>query len=274
VLLLSTEDSPSKTSVAQWMAWGATPEDRARIFIADEPFTLDHQGVEMLENEIAQLRPNLIVIDPIVALIGADTDMNKQNAVRGILGPLAKLAQRSDVPIVIVAHARKSGAKKALHSLMGSVDFSAAVRSVLHVGLDPDDKGTSIVAHSKSNLAELGPSLRFRIDREDGFQWLGEDDRTADELTGAPRAAKQRRERERAEDLLRDLLGNGPQLQTVINAQAEANGISGRTLARAKEALGISSRQLKGPDEKAAFGVEPRNTAWIWELPNPVRQAA
>jgi hypothetical protein len=84
----------------------------------------------------------------------------------------------------------------------------------------------------------------------------------------------QRRERERAEELLRDLLANGPQLQTVIHAQADANGISERTLARAKQALGITSRELKGPEEKAAFGIEPRNTAWIWELPNPVRQAA
>jgi AAA domain len=220
------------------------------------------------------VEPDLVVIDPIVSFIGSDTDMNRQNDVRAILGPLAKLAQQCNVPILIVAHARKSGSGKAMHTLMGSVDFSAAVRSVLHVTLDPDDDDVSIVSHGKSNLARRGASLRFRVDDEGAFQWLGEDDRTADELTGAPRILTQRRERERAEDLLRDLLASGPQLQTVIQEHAKANGISDRTLQRAKKSLDITSRQLKGPAEKAAFCVEPGTTAWVWELPTPVRQAA
>jgi hypothetical protein len=274
VLLLSVEDSPSKTSVPQWIKWGATLEDRGRISIAEEAFTLDKDGIALLGREISGQKPDLVVIDPIVSFIGSDTDMNRQNDVRAILGPLAKLAQQCNVPILIVAHARKTGSGKALHTLMGSVDFSAAVRSVLHVTLDPDDDDVSILSHGKSNLARRGASLRFRVDDQGAFQWLGEDDRTADELTGAPRIPVQRRERERAEDLLTDLLASGPQLQTVIQEHAKANGISERTLERAKKSLGITSRQLKGTAEKSAFCVEPGTTAWVWELPTQVRQAA
>jgi len=267
VLLLSVEDSPTKTSLPQWIAWGATMGDRERINIAPDPFTMDSEGMAMLEREVRLWKPKLVVIDPIVSFLGDQTDMNRQNQVRGILGPLAKMAQELNIAIVIVAHARKSGARKAMHALMGSVDFSAAVRSVLLVSLDPDDDDVSIVSHGKANLAKRGPSLRFSLDEANNFHWLGEDDRTADELTGAPKVAKERREKVQAMDLLRELLSNGPQLANVIKEHAGANEISARTLDRAKDALGIVSRQLKGAEEKAAFGIEPRVTAWIWEFP-------
>jgi len=147
------------------------------------------------------------------------------------------------------------------------VDFSAAVRSVLHVTLDSDDDDVSIVSHGKSNLAKRGPSLRFSMDEGGVFQWLGEDERSADELMGSPKTAKERREKGKAMELLVELLSNGPQLATVISEHAAANEISLRTMNRAKDSLGIKSRQLKGTQEKAEFGIEPGATAWIWELP-------
>jgi hypothetical protein len=59
VLLLSVEDSPSKTSVPQWIKWGATLEDRGRISIAEEAFTLDNAGVALLKAEISEWNPTL-----------------------------------------------------------------------------------------------------------------------------------------------------------------------------------------------------------------------
>ena len=56
---------------------------------------------------------------------------------------------------------------------------------------------------------------------------------------------------------LSDMLANGPVLQTEIKEAAEANGISARTLFRAKKDLKVrADKDRTKPDGK-----------WTWQLP-------
>jgi predicted ATP-dependent serine protease len=118
--MLSTEDSLTKTVVPQLLKWGATKNDLRRLYLLEEDFTLDAEGVAMVERAIEELKPDMVFLDPIVSFIGSDVDMNSQNQVRNVLRPLAGLAKRHNVPIVTVAHARKSGGRARFRGLLRS----------------------------------------------------------------------------------------------------------------------------------------------------------
>ena len=59
-------------------------------------------------------------------------------------------------------HLTKSVRSKSIYRGMGSIDLTAAARSVVLVGTHPE-KGTGM-CHIKSNLAPLGPSLGYTLD--------------------------------------------------------------------------------------------------------------
>jgi hypothetical protein len=74
---------------------------------------------------------------------------------------------------------------------LGSIDFTAACRSVLMVGFDPDDADTRVVAHAKSNLEKMGPSQSYTI-KAGRFAWAGRSSLSAEDLSGPPPDADQR----------------------------------------------------------------------------------
>jgi hypothetical protein len=80
-----------------------------------------------------------------------------------------KLAESTGAAVLLVAHLNKSPSSDPLQRLGGSVGLPAAARSVLLLAADPDDldgdDGSSrVLAHVKSNVSELAPSLLLRID--------------------------------------------------------------------------------------------------------------
>jgi hypothetical protein len=67
---------------------------------------------------------------------------------------------------------------------LGSIDLTAAARSVLLAGWDPDDHSRRAIAHIKSNLAPEGPAVGYTIN-EQGFLWTGPSDLTAARILAA-----------------------------------------------------------------------------------------
>ena len=65
---------------------------------------------------------------------------------------------------------------------LGSIDFTAAARSILVVGRIQDEPAVRIIAQSKNSLAPEGKSIAFELDPEHGFQWKGACEITVDEL--------------------------------------------------------------------------------------------
>ena len=73
----------------------------------EQAFSLANIGVmEAAVSQLPDLR--LIIIDPIGSFLGGKVDAHRDNEVRGVLAPLAKLAERSGAGVVVVAHRRKS----------------------------------------------------------------------------------------------------------------------------------------------------------------------
>ena len=110
-----------------------------KVHAITKPLVFDKAGAAILKREIEQVGPAIVIIDPIVAYLPEKTDMNSASAVRPVLARLAKVAEETGVAIAFVRHLAKGTRDKAIYRGLGSIDFTAACRSVLMVGFDPND---------------------------------------------------------------------------------------------------------------------------------------
>lgn len=251
-LILTAEDGLADTLRPRLDRLGA---DVDRIFGFEDLLDLGSpEGLATVERAIATHRPRLVIIDPVVAYVGARTDLHRANQVRAVLGPLARLAAKTRTSIVAVRHLNKSQGVQSLYRGQGSIDFTAAARSVLLVGTDPDEPEQRVVIHLKSNLARTGRSLAYTI-RDGVFAWSGWSQLTARDLLQDDRAADERTAIGEAKDFLVELLAEGPLASKEVLQGAKAAGISEKTLRRVKS-------QLKVQVRKTDF-----HGSWCWALP-------
>jgi hypothetical protein len=223
---------------------------------AEMPFTLAHP--EVLEEAIRRSQPALVVLDPIQGFIGAEVDMHRANEVRVRLSLLVRLAEQYRCAIIIIRHLAKTPTAKAIYRGLGSIDFTAAVRSQLIVGRTQD--GQRVLAHAKSNLGEEGPSLGFVIDKGQ-FLWTGEVAVTADEIARPEEPDDEKSALEEATEWLREVLADGPVETKEIYRSARHAGIAQRTLERAKAKLGVKARRIGTPGQRGGG-------TWCWCLPS------
>ena len=210
----------------------------------------------------------LVIIDPIVAYLPDRTDMNSASAVRPILARLAKVAEETGVAIAFVRHLAKAAQNKAIYRGLGSIDFTAACRSVLMVGFDPNEAEKRVVAHGKSNLAAPGSSLAYTLKRG-RFAWAGNSSLSAEDLGGPPPDADQRSAREEAREFLLQTLADGPRPQVEVQAEAAKIHISIASLRRAKGDLGVKAGDQIGEgtaSETAVVGETPNLAARLQAL--------
>ncbi len=216
-----------------------------------EPFTFAQ--LALLEDTIKSIGAKLIIIDPIQAFLGAGVDMHRANEVRPLMAMLARIAERNLCSILLIRHINK-GVGKALYRGMGSIDFTAAARSVLVVAESLEDPAKKIMAQAKNSLATVGTSLVFSI-RDEGFAWCGASKIDANDLVGQQPVKGQHQRNSAAEWLMETLRADEGELSVQqLQDEAEANGLSWRTLERAKAALHIVSFKKSG--------------SWYWKLPD------
>lgn len=225
--------------------------DLKLIFGIQLSWELNPEGLAKLDRIIAKHQPSLVIIDPLVAFMGGKLDLHKANQVRTLMAGLAKVAQDRHVAIVIVRHVTKGGREKAIYRGIGSIDITAACRSVLMAGHDPTNEDRRIIAHVKSNLAPLGPSLSYAI-KDGHFEWCGAVDVTAEDLCRAADSREVRSALVDATEFLQEALKGGPVRQQDVVRQAKEQSIAKRTLDRAKKSLGVRSEKREG--------------FWVWRI--------
>ena len=255
VLLATYEDGIADTVRPRADALGA---DVNRLSVIDgvskggrvRPFSSAH--MDLFTTHLTKVsRPKLLIIDPLAAFMGGDTDTYKDNEVRAALEDLRRLAADWDIAVLCVMHLRKSAADNALARLSGSGAYGQLVRSALLAGRNPDDEGRCALAHIKHNLTAKQPTLGYRID-DGGFYWLGEEE----SLDGERLAGHddERAPREEAAAFLKDILAEGPKPAREVFSEAEDAGVAKRTLERAKTQIGAKSKKNQDGN-------------WRWELP-------
>ncbi len=95
------------------------------IAVIDVPaLRLDHRNDrQRLLDTVARIAPRLLVLDPLVRLHGIDE--NAAGEVAPILGFLRDLQRRFETAVLLVHHARKSGAARPGQALRGSSELHA-----------------------------------------------------------------------------------------------------------------------------------------------------
>ena len=239
VLYQSAEDGLSDTIKPRLTAANA---DVSRVMVIDETDIELSMTDHHLEAAIWQTGAKLVILDPLQAYLGSKVDMHRANEVRPVFKNLATVAQRYDCAIVLIAHMNKSAGMKATYRMLGSVDITAAARSVLIVGRIKNNPTIRVMVHSKSSLAPEGEPIAFELNPETGFAFIGKYHISVDELLDGTNAVNKLDEAER---FLETLFANTDEIpQKKITAQAKARNIAKRTLDEAKKKLQIQSVKI------------------------------
>ena len=247
VIYQTAEDGLGDTIKPRLLSAGA---DCSRVMVIDD----NDQALTMmdarLEEAIIKTKARLVVLDPIQGFLGAAVDMHRANEIRPLMKRIVVLAEKYHCAIILIGHMNKNSNGKSSYRGLGSIDFQAAARSVLIVGRIKDEPEIRVVCHVKSSLAPEGKSIAFRLDKDTGFEWIGEYDISADDLlSGENRGQKIRS----AKEFLKEVLASGSVAQTKVAEEAESRGIKKKTLWNAKKELEIDSVKI--------------GNQWFWMLP-------
>lgn len=269
VVMLSAEDDPEDTIRPRFDLAGG---DAACVTLLRA--TRDEHGerlptiadLDAIDHAIRDVDAALVIIDPFMAYLPDERDSHKDQDIRRALAPLADLAARTGVAMLIIRHLNKSAGSNPLYRGGGSIGIIGAARAGCLFATDPDDPTgvRRIMAPHKHNLSAKAPALAFRLKilpvaglgDLPRVEWLGVSETTVQQLLDVPTTAAERSELDEAIEFLNNHLAPGPDWQFRIRSEAGKAGISYRTLTRARYRLHISA-------DKAGF-----SGRWFWSLPS------
>lgn len=269
-LILAAEDDPHEDIRPRLDANGANLDNVLILDGVREP------GQEMTWVNVARHMPvlldlvrrehiDIVYLDPLSSYMPG-VKRQSGGEVRDTLGHLQRLINETNVTVIGTMHFGKAQDRHGAMRILDSVEFVNAARNVLGVNdlpeaNQPDDVlndaqlgRRKILAVLKSNSAIPGPPLVWSRPRDKAVQWHGESPVSFDETFRAPAPGQ------RGEDaiaFLKEELKGGSRPSADISAGAKANGISERTLKRAKADLKIVAYKPK----------HIRDSPWYLQLP-------
>ena len=236
VIYQTAEDGLADTIKPRLESVGA---DCTRVLVIDESKRELTLCDARLEEAIRRTAAKLIVLDPLQAYLGSDSDLQIAGRARKLMQRLGMWASVYDCAIVLIGHLNKKEGTKGLYRSLGSIDVVAAARSVLQVERDPKDADIRIVRQIKNSLAPSDGEIRFSITAEDGFRWL--ECEIAPDPTAEPESPNFESKTEKAAYLIKKLLSEGDMRSREIYIRMSDEGISRRTAENTKKELGIRS---------------------------------
>ncbi len=273
VILISAEDDPGDTIRPRLDAHYA---DVGKVHLLSAVRQEDGNGqyerlltladVDAIKEALTRLEDcKLIVVDPIGSSLGGKTDAHRDNEVRSVLTPIAKLAEKHGPAILVVAHRRKSAGSNADDLALGSRAFTGVARAVWHLTRDNENQARPLLLPGKNNLAPEGEGLAFAIIGEPArIGWepdpvtMSADDALA--VENNDRASKPGPEADALEEAmawLKPAIAKDPQpVKELLDEWKNGQDGSERTLKRAKAELGVEAfrNDIPGP--------------WWWRLPD------
>lgn len=267
VVLVGSEDGVSDTIIGRLQAAGAdlnhvhSFDGTSRSGTSKGPPTFP-EDCSLLEEVIQETKARLVIVDPLLAFISSNVWSVNDQRVRGALGPMARVAEKTRAAIVLVRHLTKWGSgRRAIYRGSGSIGIIGSARTAFLVGRDPEQPEVRVLACTKNNLGAPPPSLGFRIVADQSgwprIEWIGPVEITAEELVQVP-SYRRGELLARAVVFLEKLLAAGPRLRDWALRQTRAFGISSRTLDRARAQLGVESKEVR----------ENGQNVWYWSLGN------
>lgn len=241
VVYQNSEDGKEDTIVLRLIACGA---DLNKVAYIEEDETALELGDERLSKAIDETGARVLILDPVQAYWGANTDMNRAGAIRPIMNQLARMAQQKKCAVIMIGHMTK-GNGKGLYRGLGSIDIAAAARSVLLVARLKSQPEMRVLAHVKSNLAPIGDSILFSVDGKSSISWLRKSKLTAEQILDES-YEESNSKLDRAVAIIKECIKNGECSANEVLRQCEDQGIAKRTVNEAKARLNIESVKRKG----------------------------
>ena len=236
VLFFSSEDSIEYTLKARLRKAGANLENIFSVSLRDERFSQIKFNSQLLKDLIDQIKPALVIFDPIQAFIPPDIQMGQRNAMRNCLNPLIGLGEEYGTTFLIIVHTNKRQGVYGRNRIADSADVWDIARSVLITGTTTDNK-TRYLSHEKSNYGEPGETVLYTI--EDGIAVFKEycDKHDSDFVKERDLTTYQAPQRQDAEKFILEYLKGGKKPTGELDEAAKAAGVSKSTLGRAKTSL-------------------------------------
>jgi hypothetical protein len=273
-IVLNGEDSAEDTLRPRLESLEA---DLERVFILDPDSAKGGSlalpaHLDVLSDAVSQTDARLVVIDPIMAFLERSVQTGNDASVRRALSPLAQLAARQGCAVLLVRHLNKSGGRRSLYRGGGSIGIVGACRCGWLVARDPCDPERRVLAQVKNNLAPPQPSLAFRVQELSAgapvLSWLGPSLWSADQLLAEEtRTLPRDSVVQRACDFLETVLADGARTSREMGTLAQQQGLSVRTLERAKRALGIRSVRVRADGKQLSYWLLPGQQLFPANLP-------
>ena len=262
VVILSAEDDVAATIRPRLDAAGGDPSRVLSLITVpsvdeDRPTSIP-EDLHYIRTAAERVSAKLIIIDPLMAYLGAMIDSHKDSSVRRALHRLSLLAEETGAAVLIVRHLNKASGGSPLYRGGGSIGIIGAARAGLLIARDPEDDTARVLAATKCNLAREPESLSFRLEDAGDVPrvlWGGVSPHRAGVLLMVP-DAEERSAIDEACEFLKTTLAEGAMLAKQVKAEARDADISDATLRRAKARLGVDAFQatFHGP--------------WLWEMPS------
>lgn len=274
VIMVTAEDTLDQEVVPRLLAAKADPN---RVYILKKIKRDNKQRMFLLGEDIETLalvirdvgNVGLVTLDPITAFMGK-LDSHRTTDVRDQLGPLAALAERTQVAVSAITHPPKAAGQRAIDHFIGSQAFIAAARIGHLCAQEIENErstGRVLFTNPKNNPHMAMPTLAYRIqslvvgqDPETNENivppfvvWEGVVPINADQAVAAAHTGGRPGRKNEAKEFLERVLANGPVAVKRIEEEAAAHGLSKDQLRRAKAELSIKVwKDGAGP--------------WVWGL--------
>ena len=239
VIYQCSEDDAADTIKPRLESYGA--DCRNIAFINEDAGRLTLND-ERIRQAIDEFHPALVVIDPIQAYLGNDSDLQIAARARRLMRKIGTWATTYNCAFVLIGHLNKKEGGKDLYRGLGSIDVVAAARSVLQVERQEEDLEVRIVQQIKNSLAPIGKPFMFAIRPDKGFCWMTQKQQKNEQVPQEPEILDlPRNKHELATILIRKLLSSGTNESKAIREELSRYGIGNKTLQEVKSALGIQS---------------------------------
>lgn len=250
IIYQSAEDDVEDTIKPRLISAGADCSKVAYISAKDSALYIEDN---LIEKVIKETKASLFILDPLQGFIKENTDMNRASDMRPIMSRLSEIAKETGCAIVIIGHMNKAFGSKNIYRGLGSIDISAAARSLLLIGRLKHDPSIRVVTQIKNNLAPEGIPIAFQIE-EMGIRWIGHYEGPIDEfLAGVSCDVTADTKRDQAAAIIKELLSDGKEIPcNSIYDDCLSQGIRKRTVDEAKKDLSVKSIR--------------KSDGWYWAL--------
>ena len=238
VIYQTAEDGLSDTVKPRLLSAGA---DCSKVIVINESERNISMSDKRLEAAIAHTHAKLVILDPLQAYLGAEVDMHRANEIRPVMSHLASIAEKYGCAVVLIGHMNKAMGMKSTYRGLGSIDITAAARSILLVARDRSDRDRRIVMQIKSSLAKEGKPLAFRMGDNYSFTYEGECEADPDNMLLGIGTVQPKQSDLARKFLMAELGGGEAKPVRALTEKAAEIGVSYDNLKKYKDELGIKS---------------------------------